>query len=353
MSDVFTTLSTLPGVMDGATVTSKYVLIKCPFHGGGNENTPSCSVSLVKPVYFCHACQTGGNLQSLLTAIGVSAVMADKITSSMSFAVEEADWKKGSFSAFSGKDPFRGKYILEEEILDQYRLAPTDLLQAGFRQKTLKHFEVGFDYDNFRITYPIRNVYGELVGLSGRTVINAEPRYKLYGREFAAEDSIPEDYTMDSVKEAVLWHAHITYPFMWDACEPVIITEGFKAAMWVWQAGFHNVVALIGAYCTEYHVELLARTAAPVFLFLDNNKAGIKGTLNAIKKISNVGANEIYCVRYPDLREQPDDLTVPEIDQAIKQSQIFAEWMKDHKDELFEDAWKRKAWEWGIRKPRA
>ena len=350
MSDVIGVLRGIPGILNGAQFSSNYVLIRCPFHGGGQERTPSCSVATSKPVFFCHACTEGGHVRKLLLKLGLIGDVADTLIDQIHFTEDVKVGKAGPMTMYAGEDPFRGKYILEEEILDEFRLAPQDLLDAGFTQKTLRHFEIGFDYDTYRITYPIRNVYGDLVGISGRTVINAEPRYKLYRKELMAEGLVPEDYTMDSVKEAVLWHAHLIYPVLYNDEEPVVVVEGFKAAMAVWQAGFHNVVALIGAYCSPLHAELLARTRSPVLLFLDNNEAGIRGTAKALKRLLYKGANELYCVRYPDLREQPDGLHPTEIETAIQRSQRHYEWTKEHRDELHEDAWKWQARNWKLRR---
>ena len=345
MSDIIGVLQGISGLLDGATYSSNYVMVCCPFH---HERTPSCSIALKKPVFFCHACTEGGHISKLLKHAGIMPEVAKTLLEDVHYSEEREIGKAGPMTLYSGEDPFRGAFILDEEILDEFRLAPQDLVEAGFRQKTLRHFEVGFDYEHYRITYPIRNIYGELVGVSGRTVINAEPRYKLYRTELMADGQVPESYTMDSVKEAVLWHAHICYPFLWNDEEPVLVVEGFKAAMWVWQAGYHNVVALIGAYCSDLQVELLARTRSPVLLFLDNNEAGIKGTAKALKRLLYKGANELYCVRYPDLREQPDGLSPSEITTAIQQSQRHYEWKKEHRNELLEDARKRQAWNWRL-----
>lgn len=349
MSDIIGVLQGIPGLLDGAVFSSNYVMVRCPYHGGGQERTPSCSVALKKPVFFCHACTEGGHVSKFLHRVGIIPDIATILIENLHFSDEQELGRAGPMKMYAGEDPFHGRFILDEEILDNFRLAPQDLLEAGFEQKTLKHFEVGFDYDTYRITYPLRNVYGDLVGVSGRTVIGAEPRYKLFRTELIAESQVPEDYTMDSVKESLLWHAHITYPFLWEDEETVIIVEGFKAAMWIWQAGYHNVVALIGSYCSPLQVELLARTRSPVLLFLDNNEAGIKGTSKAIRRLLQKGANEVYCARYPDQREQPDGLSPPEITTAFQQAQRHYEWKRDHKDELYDRAWKRQAWNWKLR----
>jgi DNA primase len=233
----------------------------------------------------------------------------------------------GLYRLYEGPNPYRTQFILDEDILDEWRLAPKDLLEAGFRKQTLRHFEVGFDYQNLRITYPIRNIFGELVGVSGRTVADQEPRYKLYRQELTEAAGVPDDYELD--KRGLLWHGHVIWPVLYKIPEPVIITEGFKAAMWVWQAGIHNVVALIGSYLTDLHANLFSVVQSPVFLFLDNNEAGKIGTWKAIQQLN---ANELYVANYPDLREQPDDLEPKEVQEALRSAQSYATWMKENAD---------------------
>jgi DNA primase len=237
--------------------------------------------------------------------------------------------RDGSFyKRYEGPNPYRGRFLLDNDLLDDYRLAPKSLLDAGFQKNTLKHFEVGFDYKNLRVTYPIRNIFGELVGVSGRTVIDQEPRYKLYKQELV-ELGVPEDYSLDSVKKGLLWHAHIVYPILYKISEPIIITEGFKATMWVWQSSIHDTVALIGSYLTDLHANLLTTLRCPVFLFLDNNEAGHIGTWKAIRKLNAI---ELYVAKYPDLREQPDELTTDEVRCALRHAYSRTEWIKENRN---------------------
>jgi len=308
-------------------------MIQCPFHGGGQERTPSLNVSLDQPVWFCHGCKEGGHLSKLLKGMGMPIDMAKRLVDGGNFASTSDGFarRNGLYRMYEGPNPYRGKFILDEEFLDDYRLTPSELIDAGFLKETLRHFEVGFDYQNLRITYPIRNLFGELIGISGRTVVDAEPRYKLYRKELVKAAGVPENYELN--KEGVLWHAHMLYPVLYKVSEPVIITEGFKAAMWLWQAGFHNVVALIGSYLTELHANLLSVLQCPLFLFLDNNEAGIVGTWKACRRLK---ANETYVAKYPDLREQPDDLDPTEVREALSHSHSYAEWIKENRDVIHE-----------------
>lgn len=305
-----------------------YIMIACPFHKEGQERTPSCSIRTDRPVFFCHACSTGGSLVRLLQQLGMQTDIAQTYVSSLAQDTYQPK-RKGPYRTYNGGDQFRGKFILNEELLDDYRLKPLDLEQAGFTERTLLHFEVGFDSMRYRILYPIRDLYGNLVGMSGRTIIDEDPRYKIYKKELI-DQGLPETYTMDSMKEAILWHAHIIYPVLFDTADPVIVVEGFKACMWVWQSGYHNVVALIGAYMSDAHRILLGRLKGDIILFLDNNEAGIRGTFRSIDQLLRDSKDRrIYVAQYPDDREQPDELSTHDIQHAIENNLLSYDWKRE------------------------
>jgi DNA primase len=106
--------------------------------------------------------------------------------------------------------------------------------------------------------------------------------------------------------------------------------------MAVWQAGYQEVVALVGSYLTELQAELLARFTNNVIVFLDNNEAGIVGTRKAIKTLFKSGV-EPRIARYPDEREQPDALIDLEIQEALQETLTAREWSSRH-EQLYQDA---------------
>lgn len=314
-----------PHALADAKISTNFIMVRCPFHGGGLERTPSCSVSRVKPVFFCHGCSTGGPIGKFLRQIGAPSDIAKSAAEKVAYDYSEYGDGKSSHTIFTGKNPYRGKFILDDDILDGWRLRPESLYRAGFKERTLRHFEVGVDNAMARVTFPIRNLYGELIGVSGRTMVSGvEPRYKIYSAKDLARFGVSPDYSTTSIKGAVLWHAHLVFPICFRETSPIIVCEGFKAAMWVWQMGLHNVVALIGAHLTKLQAELLARTASEVTLFLDNNEAGHKGTHAAGRLL--VSKNIVKVATYPDLRQQPDALQEAEIHRAINSATHFVKW---------------------------
>jgi DNA primase len=330
MSAVETLLQIWPDLADNARHGPGHVMVCCPFH---KEKTPSMAVSTDKPVYFCHGCHVSGHISQLLRMAGCSRSMIDVLLPRGERIKEEKEKKNIAARLMKGEDPFTGEYILDEEMLDAYRLAPTNLLRAGYHIDTLRHFEVGYDSKNLRITFPLRNVFGDLVGISGRTILDADDgtaRYRIYDRELKerTDYTVPKSYTMEKVKSALLWHGHIARPMFFARDYPgdtLIIVEGFKACMWTWQAGYQDVVALVGSYLTDLHAELIARAVKKVVLFLDNNTAGHKGTRQGAKTLMRKGV-EVLVAAYPDQREQPDNLAPEEIDEAVSYPLSIMDW---------------------------
>ncbi len=320
-----------PHALVDSNLSTNFIMVRCPFHGGGVERTPSCSVSRIKPVFFCHACSAGGHISKFLRELGTPRDLAKTVVEKISYDYSEYGDGKSAHSIFTGKNPYRGKFLLDDDILDGWRLRPESLYRAGFKERTLRHFEVGVDHSMARVTFPLRNLYGELVGVSGRTMISGlEPRYKIYSAKDLARFGVSPEYTTTSVKGAVLWHAHLVFPICFRETAPIIVVEGFKAAMWVWQAGIHNVVALVGSHLTKLQSELLARTASEITLFLDNNEAGHIGTHTAGRLL--VSKNIVKVAKYPDLRQQPDNLHQPEVHQAIDSAIHYVKWKVQNRE---------------------
>lgn len=336
MSSIIDALVALePSLEDGMQPTSEYVLIRCPYHSEGQERTPSMSVSLIKPVFFCHGCKESGHVSKLLRHYGLSSKMASDTVSQAGFgdSQREADAPPVSNDApLASKHGGAGKaYILDEDVLDEYRLAPKRLLDAGFDARTLQSFEVGVDELNSRITFPLRDFHGNLVGVSGRSYAGQEPKYKIYKSELTSRKGfgIPRDYSLDSIKGQLLWNGYRVIPEIKDG-DQLVITEGFKAAMWVHQCGHRNVVALIGSYLTREHAERISKMSRDpkVLVFLDGDDAGKIGTHKAINRLIRKGVG-VRVVKYLDERNQPDDLSPDEVTNALENSQTYIEWQMD------------------------
>lgn len=322
MSHALELEQTLRRVLSGVKSSgSENLMAKCPFHRKSNgemERTASFSVSLTKGVWFCFGCQEKGNLWKLFNLLGCP------IDARIEGILQEL-----RVSAAPSYDPIRPRLLeqadepLPEKVLGAFDECPVDLVDVdGFSEETLQHFGVGYDRKHGRITFPLRDIHGVLIGISGRTVIDEHPRFKVYDTEFAAYGLPPRKQIR---KSTVMWNADKVYQ---ESCfrkltSPVVVVEGFKACMRVWDAGYKNVVALLGMYMSDDQRWVLERMGEPVVLMLDRNPAGIKGMKQAGEKLSKCLQVRVAAEYFG---EQPSDLCEVEVQEAIQASESYALW---------------------------
>lgn len=304
------------------------VMSLCPFHmkvDGSPEKHPSFAMSLTRGLFFCHSCGEKGNLRTFLKLIGLSR--------------SEIELRYGLLIEAANKnlpprpDPLHPQVVstnpLPEALLGMFDYAPNVLLQAGYSIDTLRRFDVGFDAQHYRITYPIRDLKGQLVAISGRTVIDAWPRFKVYTKEYELWD-LPARPEPD--KRQLLYNSHATYPAVYFNTEggDVVIVEGFKACMWLWQAGITSVVALLGTYLSWEQQWMVERMGGTVYLFLDNNDPGHIGCLKAGEKLAK--SLRVRVMQYPErLVEnedaQPDNCTPEELHESKEHAPDYYQWL--------------------------
>lgn len=300
----------------------------CPFHQLGEKITTTLSMSLSRGVWFCFSCHEKGNLQTFLKQVGVSYAEMD---TRYKFLIEELERSRPA-----PPDPLRTRVLsdnpLPESLLGIFDMCPLPLVDAGFSEETLQKFDVGFDEQHMRITFPLRDLHGKLMGVSGRTVYSdVVPRYKIYDKEYKTWN-LPERAPQDMQRAAILWNAHRVYPELFFNQRPkVCLVEGFKACMWVVQAGFKNTIAMLGSFMTWEHQWILERMGAEVYVFLDNNPAGWKGRDYIGRTLSKTLTVKVVEYPVPDNEEeepyqQPDQLGQEAVLQAIEVAQEYHGW---------------------------
>lgn len=319
----------------------------CPFHG--TKDGMPFSVNTEFGIYHCFSCGRAGTLVNMLRDLHVDEntirTETDGIRVSLQHTRKLHDYRKQG--AWAGEiDPFRAEHPLSEGAITHFlydpyrnRKHPTALLQAGFSHEILDFKDVGFDDNLQRITYPVRDIYGDLAGVSGGANQNQKPKYKVYKgrRQLPNGTDIGSDYgpwfdeqypDYDFHNHLYLWNYERVYPraLYGKEVETVIIVEGFKACLWLLQHGYRNTVALMGSKISQRQFQLLLRPEARYLLFLDNDQAGLEGTRYIGDKLYHVtpGVSVAY---YPSDEEcQPDDLNQAGVNVAIEQAVHYPQW---------------------------
>lgn len=308
------------------------VMALCPFHSkadGSEEKNPSFAMNIYSGLWYCHSCHSRGNLYSFLRNVGLPRADIEFYYKGV---LEEAE--RYAPKPPNPLDPVQAtREPLEEGFLGMFDFCPQLLLDEGYPEELLRQFDVGYDEKHQRITFPLRDTKGVLVGLSGRTVNGSFPRYKVYDKEYV-DFGLPARKTE---KRALLWNAHkvlVQHAFEVDPSERyVVVTEGFKAVMRVAQAGITNVVGLLGSYMSNEQQWVLQKIAdGPIFMMLDNNEAGRLGQLDAVKRLVRT-VPRVWVVSYD--KDQPSDLSTTAIQTALLAAQPAATWLNNQSATAF------------------
>lgn len=319
----------------------RWIMARCPFH---DDRTPSFAMNSETGVWVCHSgsCGLRGGLVDFLKGIGMGRDKIDALVDPLREDLERHRTKMIQEARYRFKtgNPFMADRILPEAILGVYDFKPNSLVSKGFDPKLLRSMDIGYDRKQDRIIFPIRDVYGNLVGVSGRaTKPGVEPRYKVYsggatdssghwrtgdfGELF--DENFP-GYKIDS--REYLWNAHRVYPALVRSKsakqEPIIVVEGYKACVWMIQHGFRNTVAVMGSSMTKTQADLLRRLSSEIVLFLDNDTAGRKATGRLGKWLAK--SLDVSVCSLGSFHEQPDDLNLNGLAKVVAHRRRFQQW---------------------------
>lgn len=316
----------------------------CPFHvkqDGSEERSPSFSMSLSKGVWHCFTCQMSGTFHTFLRDVGYS-----KAIITMRYGEILDALRKTHSPTF---DPIRPNVVeedpLPEAMLGLFEKCPTPMIDPTmaleldpkdpitFDEELLQKYDVGFDDKHMRITFPLRDLWGNLMGVSGRTVNNAYPRYKVYDKdEYVTLGYGPRG---PAKKGSILWNAHKVYPsvFLGEPGQFVLLVEGFRGCLWAIQSGVKNTMALLGSSLSKQQRWILERMGCRVYLMLDNDEAGrraLRGTVENGQKRPGIAEQlvtslDVSIVEYKG--KQPTMLTQEELCGAVNNAPDYYQWV--------------------------
>jgi DNA primase len=297
----------------------------CPFHrraDGSEGGATNFFMNVYSGLWFCHSCHARGNLYTFLRDVGLSR---DQIKMQYQPALDDA----GKYAP-PPPDPVNPVEAvlepLDEGFLGYFDYCPQQLLDDGFPMELLRRFDIGYDWTHHRITFPLRDWRGRLVGISGRAAQDGvQPRYKLYDKEYLAF-GLPIRKTE---RRPLIWNIHnvlLKQHFTSNPeVQPLVIVEGYKAALRVAQANV-EVGALLGSHITQEQIWLLQKLDCPLLFMFDNDDAGRMGQLDACHRLSQTGSigHRLFVVDYA--ARQPSDLTPHAVLEALLAPQPFMEW---------------------------
>lgn len=306
----------------------------CPFH---NEKTPSFIVSQDKQIFHCFGCNEGGDIFAwVMKTDGMDFVEAMKklaadagVTLTSNFNPEKGDKREKLFEIneiacrffeqnlktnAKAYEYFKRRKLNDKTIKD-FRLgfAPggnallKKLISEGYDKNDLVNAGVakikdGQLVDQFRsrVTFPIINTGGRVVGFSARVLGDSLPKY-LNTPSTDIYDKSGILYGIFQAKEAVRKQSH------------TIIVEGNMDVIASHQAGVKNVVASSGTALTERQLDILKKFSPNAKLAFDIDPAGDMATKRAIEMAFQKGIN----IKIIEIPEGKDPADVVEKDQKV------------------------------------
>ena len=189
--------------------------------------------------------------------------------------------------------------ILPDSIITQFYSIPSKMFyDDGISIDSQNKFSVMYDYWDNRVVFPIRNDYGQIISIKGRTLeydykINNIPKYRYY-----------ENYNGSKYLFGLYENFHNIIEK-----NEIIIVEAEKGVMQCDSFGVNNVVAISKKKFTDAQIrKILGLGIENVVIMLDKDvlKKEIITQCKLFKRLINV----YYCVddnNYLDSNESPSD----------------------------------------------
>ncbi|HAA58156.1 MAG TPA: DNA primase [Myxococcales bacterium] len=308
----------------------------CPFH---QEKTPSFNVNPERQFYYCFGCGAKGDVFSFLMNYEgkkfneVIHQLADELGIEVRFSkarreeVTKLEQRKELLSQINqtaklffirqlqtdagrGAREYLSRRGVSEEMAEQFGLgyalddwgALTSYLQGeGYSLEDAK--EAGlikqaessdrhYDRLRHRITFPIHDKNGRIVGFGGRAMRSDD------GAKYLNSPDSPLFH-----KSELLYGLHVAKGKI-RRSKMAIFVEGYMDVIALHQFGFEEAIATLGTSLTSEHVKEIRRYAQRMVLLFDGDKAGFRAAARALGLLLPAGVS-VDMLTLPD-GEDPD-----------------------------------------------
>jgi DNA primase len=244
-----------------------------------------------KGVWVCLGCGQKGNIFQLAERLGVAVIDAGVQTGDLRKRIKRINHLAGH--------PNQNKELrMDERALKHFVPHPYWNDTRGLSQRTVEMFGLGYDPVTERAVIPIRNSYGNLLGVIYRRLDDGRPKY-LYPVGFARGRSL---YASWVVRQS--------------ARTSVAVVEGAVDALKCWDAHV-PAVALLGSTLAEGQRKLLQSLGVHVVVaMLDNDSAGETGTAQLVHALRGSGIRA-YVSSYGDVGSDPGSTPKDELREAF------------------------------------
>jgi DNA primase len=343
----------------------------CPYPDH-QEKTPSFSVSPDRGFYYCFGCSRGGDAIKLVSELKsfsfVDAVsyLAERSGIELEFeggadseaARERILRRRNIHRALAAAAVYYHKYLLKSQSPGA-RHARDYLEARGITISTIEEFRLGYapprgtagfvkaaaklgferevldaagllsarGGERFagRITFPISDRRGRIVGFGARALGEDHPKY------------------LNSPETEIFNKRYLLYGFpqVLDAIRQeraVLVVEGYTDVLMLYQSGIKNAIATLGTATTSAHLRTLSGYADRIYLLFDPDEAGERATQKvraaAREAIDPEGPGKHGGVR--GVRQMTVAAARMKLDlRVVRLTEDPADWLGEHRPEEF------------------
>lgn len=274
----------------------EHIQICCPYHANGMEHRPSAGIRKSDGVFHCFAC---GEVRSLQEVISYCFGYVDDVVGTFgwkwllkNFATVQIEERKDVELDFyrDGEhisNSCGASYVTEEE-LEKYRYIHPYMYKRRLTDDIIELFDIGYDRDAKAITFPIKDIKGNVLFIARRSVNSKffhypcgvlKPVYGIY--ELSLQKKYPEE---------------------------VIVCESMLDALTCWVYGKY-AVALNGLGTQEQFKQLSQLPCRKLILGTDNDEAGQTARTRIRYNIKNKLITEF---QFPDGKKDINELSEDE-----------------------------------------
>lgn len=304
----------------------------CPFH---DDHSPSFSVQKDKQIYKCFSCGESGNVITFvqkyngITFTEALKMLADRAGIPLNvsttrkrntkyeklYEINDTVNKYFKANLLSNEGIKAIKYLedrkISKDIINEFNIGLStsnklsNILSKKYSYDELVKLDICKDingryYDTFqdRIIFPIIDENNNVIAFSGRK----------YTNEDLNNNTLPK---YSNTKETDIFKKSEVFYNINNAINEIkkkreiVITEGFMDTIRMSSIGYKNVVAIMGTAFTEKHLEKIKKCKCKVILNLDQDDAGVKGTIEAGETLlkNNIDTEVIVFDDYKDSDE--------------------------------------------------
>jgi len=276
--------------------TADEVIFSCPFTGHTHgDNTPSAYMNDgskdpdLTTLWKCFGCGRSGNAISFLAEFDGTSYQTARLALKEHYAPGFKAPKYGSIAReFEARHKAAKERHVEPQVTvldpriaerfdvdwghyaESYDSYPDVryMLDRGFTPATLEEWGIGYDYDSKRITIPVCDPQGNLIGFKGRAwKRNARPKYLVLGDKGKRQRYGFQTYD----KSLVVFGLD-----KWGEVETYVLVEGELDVISLWVMDI-PAICVGGSSMSVAQAKLIRQYCDEVTLFFDNDVAGKNG----------------------------------------------------------------------------